>query len=437
MKKLTRPKLLNDNSVLVLFAFVVTIIFQITAYKFIWSIEWSSRLLNICTIIIFTGYSIYTLSKFKFNYNVFIFYIIPGLLVYIGYFINISFSSILNLNVINQFGLLLPWAIYLAIPGILKFDKLYVSYLWRYFNYFMFASVSLSVVEYFALFSGAITPKPIMTSGGPFLSGYFSILYAIETGELHHRLYSSFLEPGTLAMFLLPAMAYAFLHGKYLFLVMYFIAMYFSDSLGGFLGVAMLMPLLVYLRFRNSKVLVLVLTSLTLFFTITFFADNLLEQYKNRNNSRIEREVSTLVMLDNLPGLLIKYPFGLPLTESTEQAQRNANYYGGTFSLGNAFNLGGIFSFFGYLTILLVSLWYAIISLFSKGLSLDEETAVVSIIVLMPFIFQRSVVWDSSIFALLFAPFIIKFLQGSSRLRRTLLPSQLITLPAPKKRAAE
>jgi hypothetical protein len=436
MKKLTKPELENDNSLLVLFAFVVTIIFQITAYKFIWGIEWSSRFLNICTIIIFSGYSLYTLSKFKFNDNVVFFYIIPGLLVYIGYFINISVNSILNLNVINQFGLLIPWATYLAIPGILKFDKLDLSYLWRYFNYFMFASVSLSIAEYFALLSGAITPQPIMTSGGPFLAGYFSMLYAIETGELHHRFYSSFLEPGTLAMFLLPAMAYAFLHGKYLFLAMYFIAMYFSDSLGGFLGVAMLMPLLVYLRFRNSKVLVLVLTSLTLFFTITFFADNLFEQYENRNNSRIEREVSTLVMLENLPGLLIKYPLGLPLTEGTEQAQRNTDYYGGTFSLGNAFNLGGITSFFGYLIILFVSLWYAITSLFRKGLSLDEETAVVSIIVLMPFIFQRTVVLDSSIFALLFAPFIIKFLQGASRMRRKLPPSQLTTLPAPKNRAA-
>lgn len=436
MSELTQNKLTKNNAKLVIFAFVMTAIFQITAYKFIWGIEWASRLLNICTIIIFSVYALYALSKFKFNHNVVNFYIIPGLLVYIGFFINISVGSILNLSVINQFGLLIPWAIYLAIPGILKFDKLDVSSLWRYFNYFMFATVSLSIIEYFALFSGVITPRPIMTSGGPFVAGYFSMLYAIETGELHYRFYSSFLEPGTLAMFLLPAMAYAFLHRKYLFLAMYFIAMYLSDSLGGFIGVAMLILLLVYFRFRKSAVLALALTFLTLFFTITFFADNLLEQYENKNNSRIEREVSTSGMLENLPGLFLNYPFGLPLTESTEQAQENASYYGSNFTPGNAFIFGGILSFLGYLAILFVSLWYAIASLFRKEHSLDEQAAVVSIIVLMPFIFQRTVVWDSGIFALLFTPFVIKFLQGASRMCCTGLPNQLTTEPAPKNRTA-
>lgn len=419
MKKLTWPKLVNDNSWLVLFAFFVTIIFQITAYKFIWGVEWFSRLLNIYTLVIFSGYSLYTLIKFKFNKNIVNFYIIPGLLVFIGFFINLSYSTISNINIINQFGLLIPWATYLAIPGILKFEKLDLSFLWRYFNYFMFVTVSFSIVEYFALFSGVITPKTIMTSGGPFVAGYFSVLFAIETGELHYRFYSSFLEPGSMAMFLLPAMAYAYLRRKYFFLAIYFIAMYLSDSLGGFIGVVILMPLLAYIRFRNSSILFFVITSFILIITITFFSENLLEQYENKNNSRIEREVSTLGMLENLTGLMHKYPFGLPLTESTEQSSKNADYYGGTFSLGNAFNLGGILSFFGYLTVLIVSLWYALASLFRKGLSLDEETAVVSIIVLLPFIFQRTVVWDSSIYALLFAPFVIKFLQGASRMRRT------------------
>jgi hypothetical protein len=96
---------------------------------------------------------------------------------------------------------------------------------------------------------------------------------------------------------------------------------------------------------------------------------------------------------------------------STEQSQRNEAYYGGNFTLGNAFNLGGMLSFLGYLAVLFVSLWYAIASLFRKGLSLDQQAAVVSIIVLMPFIIQRTVVWDSSFFALMCAPFVIGYLR--------------------------
>lgn len=415
MNKPTRHKLANNNSWLVLYAFVITVFFQITAYKFIWGIEWVSRALNIVAIIIFSLYAIYTLSRFKFDNNVIKFYIFPGLMIYIGFFINISIGSVLNINVISQYGLLVPWAIYLAIPSLVNFGKLDVSSLWRYFHYFMLATVSISIIEYYLLFSGLIVSRQIFTSGGPFFASYFSMLYAIETGDLHYRLYASFMEPGSLAMFLLPAMAYAFFFRKYFSLVIYAIAMYLSDSLGGFVGVAMLIPLLIYFRYREARVLAFVLTFLTLFFVINFFADNLFEQYENKGNSKIDREVSYLGLIENLPSLLLNYPFGLPLTESTNQAQENDAYHGGNFTPGNAFNLGGILSFLGYLAVLFVSLWYAIATLFRKGLSLDEQAAVVSILVLMPFIFQRTVVWDYSIFALMFAPFVIGYLRRATK----------------------
>lgn len=431
MNKITQHKLATNNSKLVLFAFVVTVLFQITAYKFIWGIEWASRLLNIATIVIFSGYVLNALLKFKFNENVVNFYIIPGILVYIGFFINISISSISNLNVVNQYGLLIPWAIYLAIPGLVKFGKLDASSLWRYFNYFMLATVSISVVEYYLLFSGVIAPRPIVTDGGPFLAGYFSMLYGIETGEsqgeLHYRFYASFMEPGTLAMFLLPAIAYAFLHRKYFSLLIYSIAMYLSDSLGGFIGVAMLIPLLVYFRFHERALLPIALSFFSIFLIAIYFASDFLERYEQKDLSASVREESFSGFTKNLPNLFLNYPLGLPRTETTEQAQQHAAYSGGNTAIGIIYNLGGIPSFVGYLAVLFVSLWYAIISLFRKGLPTDEQAAVASILCLMPFIFQRTVVWDSSIFALLFAPFVIGFLQGARRAYRTTQPSQLTT----------
>lgn len=414
MNKLTQHKLATNNSKLVLFAFVVTVIFQITAYKSIWGIEWVSRLLNIATIVIFSGYALNASIKFKFHENVIYFYTIPGILVYIGFFINISISAISNLGIINQYGLLIPWAIYLAIPGLVKFGKLDVPSLWRYFNYFMLATVSISIVEYYLLFSGFIAPRPIVTDGGPFLAGYFSMLYAIETGELHYRFYASFMEPGTLAMFLLPAMAYAFLHRKYFSLVVYSIAMFMSDSLGGFIGVAMLIPLLVYFRFHEKGVLLpICFSSLSIFLIVAFFAGDFREQYEQKDLSASVREESASGFVKNLPNLFLNYPLGLPRTDTTEQARQHAAYSGGNTAIGIIYNFGGIPSFVGYLAVLCVSFWYAIISLFRKGLSLDEQATVVSIICLMPFIFQRTVVWDSSVFALLFAPFVIVFLRGA------------------------
>lgn len=432
MNEITQHKLATNNSKLVLFAFVVTVLFQITAYKFIWGIEGVSRLLNIATIVIFSGYALNALLKFKFNENVVNFYIIPGILVYIGFFINISISSISNLNIVKQYGLIIPWAIYLAIPGLVKFGKLNATTLWRYFNNFMLATVSISVVEYYLLFSGVIAPRPIVTDGGPFLAGYFSMLYGIEMGEfqgeLHYRFYASFMEPGTLAMFLLPAMAYAFLHRKYFSLLIYSFAMYLSDSLGGFIGVAMLIPLLVYFRFHKKGVLLpIAFCIISIFLVAIFFADDLVERYEKKGLDASIREESASVFVKKLPSLLLNYPLGLPRTETTEQAQQHAAYSGGNTAIGIIYNLGGIPSFVGYLAVLFVSLWYAIISLFRKGLSPDEQAAAVSIFCLLPFIFQRTVVWDSSIFALLFAPFVIGFLQGAHRTYRATEISQLTT----------
>jgi hypothetical protein len=415
MIKITSSKLAKKNSKLVIFAFVMTVIFQITAYKFIWGIEWVSRLLNIATIVTFSGYAFNALGKFKFNANVVNFYIIPGILVYIGFFINISINSISNLNVINQYGLVIPWAVYLAIPALVKFGNLEISSLWRYFNYFMLVTTSISIVEYYLSFSGFIALHPIVTDGGSFLAGYFSMLYATETGELHYRFYASFMEPGTLAMFLLPAMAYAFLHRNYISLIVYFIAMVMSDSLGGFIGLAMLIPLLIYFRFKKMRLFSVALSCFSIILMITFFAADFFGQYEEKGVSREDREVNTLYVVKNLPSLMLDYPLGLPLAESTEQLQKNTHYSGSNFTPGNAFNLGGILSFLGYLTILFVSLCYAVFSLFRKGLSLDEQGAVVSIFCLIPFIFQRAVVWDTSVFALLFAPFVIDFLQGVNK----------------------
>lgn len=419
MNKTAQNKLIKNNSKLTIFAFVMTVIFQITAYKFIWGIEWASRLLNIATIIIFSGYSFYALSKFKFNLNVVRFYIIPGFFVYIGFFINISLGSISNFSVINQYGLIIPWAIYLAIPSLLKFRKLNVSSLWRYFNYFMLATVSISIVEYYLLFNGLIVPRPIVTGGGPFLAGYFSMLYAIKTGELHYRFYASFMEPGTLAMFLLPAIAYAFFHRKYFSLVVFLIAMYMADSLGGFIGLAILIPLLLYFKFNKRPLIYIFFVFSSIFLIVTNFSSYLLESYERKDVSASTREESFSATVENLPSLILNYPLGLPLTENTEQAEKNAAYSGSNFTPGNAFNLGGILSFVGYLVVLVVSMLYALTSLIRKDLTLDEQAAVVSIFCLMPFIFQREVVWDSSVFALLFGPFVISFLQRAHRTYRT------------------
>lgn len=402
------------NSKLVLFIFIVTVFFQITAYKFIWGVEWVSRFSNLAALVITSVYAFKSL-KHKYNYRIYYYYIMPGMMIVTGILINIIINSYNNINNINQIATIMSWMVYLIIPILMKFKNLDVLSLWKYFNYFMIGTVFLSTLEYIALFAGYITPRSIMTSGGPFLAGNFSMLHELETGDFHYRFYASFLEPGTLAMFILPAMAYAFLLRKYISLLIYSIAMISSDSLGGFIGVAMLIILMVFYKYRKKLIVSITAVMVVVVLMGLFFGNDLKERYeqKNKTESAAVREKNTSDFVKNLPNLFINYPFGLPLTESTEEAEKNPSYFGSNFSPGVVYNIGGIISFLGYIIIIFISMWYSLVNFFSKNLAIEEQVVVITLMCMLPFIFQRSSLWDSNIFSLLYAPFIVSFLKNA------------------------
>ena len=408
----------RGNSKLVIFAFFVTVFFNVTAYKFIWSLEQPSRVFNILALLLFTLYSINVFINFQFNRKIIFLYIIPGILVYTGFLFNLSISSSQNFIILRQFGSLIPWAIYLAIPGLLKSHRINVFSLWSCFDNFLFATVSLSLVEYFLIFSGYITPRPIITSGGNFVASLFSILYELKdcpiSCQLHYRFYASFLEPGTLAMFLLPFIAYTFLHSKFFRLSIYLFALYLTDSLGGFIGFAILLPLLIYLRFRKNLFSALAFSILTIFLFFSFSFNEFLHRYEQKGFSATVREENAVGFINLFPQLVVRYPFGLPIKESTEQAMNLELYPGTNNSLGLVYASGGIISFVGFLTILCVSLWYAIASLFRIGSSIDEQAAAASVLCLFTFIIQRQSIWETPIFSLLYAPFVIYFLRNET-----------------------
>ncbi len=406
----------NKNSVFVLFVFFATITFQITAYKFIWGIEPLSRLINILLFVISIVYAFYVLAIQKYNKKTYFFYIIPGFFVYAGLLINTTLSTIQNYNLANQYGLLLPWAFYLLMPTFLKSGQIVPGLLWRYFYYFMLVVVVLGIIEYFAIFFNILVPHHIETSGGSFLSGYFSLLFGLENGEIHYRFYAAFLEPATLAMFLLPVIAYSFFYRKYISLVIFIIGLFLSDSLGGFISLAILFSLLIYfINPQKAGIFKLIIMFICALIITSFYFNDFSKRYEDKQDSRIVREENIFGTITSFPDFVLSYPLGLPLSESTENAQKNQFYTGSNFALGNALIRGGVVSFVGYITVLTVSLWYALSSLFRKTLSRDERVVVSSVFCLLPFIFQGSVVWDSTIFGLLFCPYIIGLLQRESK----------------------
>ena len=403
------------NSRFVLALFGITILFQLTVFKYIWAIEGLSRIFNSVALLIVCFYSAHSIIYHRFSNNVWHFYILPGLLVFTGMFINFTRNSIINPNVINYFGQLFPWATYLAMPALLKKNAFDSESLWRYFYYFMLTVVLLGLSEYFLVFYGKYSMHIISTAGGDFLAGKFSILYFLKEGGAYNRFYACFPEPGTLPMFLIPVMAYAYFNKKYIGLSVFILALLLSYSLGGMIAFAMLIPMLVFVSINKRKVSLFISISVFILTTSVIainYMDYFTAFYERKGvsaSTRVDNIANTTI---NLPAIIVNNPIGFELAEGSPSASTSKYYYGSNFAPGHILQMGGIIAFLGYSAVLLVSLVTAFLMIIRKNLSLEEKMVFTSLIVLFPFIFQRQTLWDSVIFSLLFAPSIIRFLKS-------------------------
>jgi len=379
--------------------------------------EGLSRFFNSAALLIVSLYAAHSIISHRFSKNVWYFYILPGLFIFAGMFLNVTLNSITNLKVINYFGSLLPWATYLAMPALLKKNACDSETLWRYFYYFMLTTVFLGLSDYILVFSDKLSMRIISTPGGEFLAGRFSILYLLKDGGADYRFYACFVEPGTLAMFLIPVMTYAYFYKKYIGLSIFILALYLSHSLGGIIAVAMIIPMLLFVSTNKRRIplsisaLVLILVSSVI---VINYMDDFTLAYEKKTRFRNVREDNTKNTIINLPSMLVNNPIGFELTGGIS-ARKNPHYYGRNFTPGNALQMGGISAFLGYIVVLLVCLVAAFLSIIRKNLSLEEKVVFTSLIVLFPFIFQRKAVWDSTIFAFLFVPSIINFLRLHGR----------------------
>lgn len=401
----------RKSTAFVLFVFWTSLIFQVTALKFIWGIELLSRITNTLLLIMVMIYVFHNIMKTKIKINHFSLYFLPGLFVFTGMSINLILSIFANINVYNQVGLLLPWVVYLSVPWFVKFNKIKILQLWNFYFLFMFYIVCLGLAEYFLVFIGYLNVKSIQTSGGLFMATYFSILYSLESGELYYRFYAAFMEPGTLAMFLIPAMVYALFWRKYIAFVVFLSAVFMSDSLGGYISATMLVMLFIFShasgKWTYLKIFYLFMSLIFCLILVIFVIDYFKDRYEQKNLSATVREDNVIKGVQNIPSLLINHPFGIMRTESTEELAMNSLYPGNNFAPVKALIAGGFLSFVGYVMILLTSLVFALKSFFRKNAPVEEMICSISIICLFPFIVQRQTIWDCSLFALLFGPYIL------------------------------
>lgn len=410
-KNNTANKDSKKNSRFIFALFCITIIFQLTGLKYIWSLESVARIANLLVLILLIIYAFRAVGAEYYSKDVWYYYLVPGIFVFCGMFLNISLNVVSNFKLISIYGLTLPWLTYLIMPSLLKLEVINTATLWKYYYYFVLWANLLGILDYVLMSYGLSNLRILETPNGIFLGGNFSLLHMLEDETPHYRYYSCFMEPGTLAMYLLPAISYAFFHKKYIGLVVFLLAFFLTDSLGGLASLLMLTAIISFLVFNRKKnyFLFAIVTIFTIASLLWFnFGELLINRYEDKKLSASVREDNVTNTITNLPALVINFPLGMKLAEETAGFEKNKIYVGSNFAPATYLQYGGIISFVGYLACLIVSLFVSFKSILRADLVLEEKIVFSSIFVLFPFIFQRTTIWESALFAFLFAPTIIK-----------------------------
>ena len=390
----------SNNSIIMLLLFISTILFQVTALRFIFPLSKMSRYVNIIIIIFVLFYYTNLLVNIKYFKKSWYSFILPGILVFSFEFLNISVNVISDLNKVSLYGALIPWGIFILVPYLNQNKKINIYELWKFFYIFMLIMNILGLLEYYLVMNGLAKTEIINLSYGVFLKGKVSIFHMLSNGKPYFRYYGCFLEPGTLAMYLIPAISYAYNNKKYLSLIIFGIAMFLTYSLGGYISIIILLIITMYKINKNiiSIMIVILFSIILLFSTKDFFYNSYIE--KGLSATTRENNVSNLI--ENISNIIINNPIGIKLNISTELSKKNDYYIGSNFALATHLQNGGVLSMLGFLIIIISIFTNSIKNLFKNNLTSLQTVIFSTAISLIPFIFQRVSIFDSSIFGLLY-----------------------------------
>jgi len=242
----------------------------------------------------------------------------------------------------------------------------------------------------------------------------------VEGGTPHYRFYANFIEPGSLAMMLLPVIGYAFLSKKYIGLTICTVGLFLTDSLGGFISLLLLVVVMFFVEYKEkskNKYFALATTTIISLILLAILLPSLISSYVEKNASAATRVENVTRAIDESPIIILNNPLGIRLAIDTKSNLENEAYIGSNFIPVVYSQNGGILAFFGYTFILVFVFLFSLKAIVKYNLSLEEKVVFTSIIYLMPFIVQRPTIFESSIFAFLWAPIIIGRLSKKSHYR--------------------
>ena len=391
--------------------FVGIVLFQFTELRYIWEITSISRFYNIVYILTLGAYIAFNIYVRKFNNKVWLYYILPGLLVFIGYFVNITINVLRDQSLAIHYGSLIPWLTYLAVPFLLKDNIINTKSLLRYYYFSTLFITILGLIDYFLYFNGLINLQVLNHPNGVFLSGWFSILHMLNDGVGHYRFNASMAEAGNLAMILIPSVIYSILYKRYLGASVLILGIYLTDSLGGFISIVIVMLLLSVLLYRKNKfsIFIPLFSSFLILSTVAINWDEIYNSYEKKGNSRIIREENVVNAISNLPSILVNNPLGINFSVDYSK-NTDKDYYGSNFMFLNAIYRGGFSAGIGYVIIMITFFLISLSIFYRKNISQEDIVYSLSIMALVPFSVQRTSLLETSMLILVIAPFIIKYL---------------------------
>ncbi len=410
-----QPNIKQANTrVKILIIFSMVLVFQLTCIKFTLNLVDLSRLINLIVMVGLSVKAAKNVINGVFEQNVLKSYALPGIMIYTGFLLNMILSG-----ATSAFGLLIPWAAYLSVPLLIR-SVIDSETIWLFFYRFMLITTIIGLLEYNLVSMDVLSFRIIETPYGEFGSSLISIFHVIYDGSAYYRFYSVFLEPGTLSMFLLPAILYALNYGKFIGLTVFALAFFLTDSLGGYISLMILVLVYILMKLKQSGFAIGLASFFVLIFAIgiiSFASPYISASYVQKDNSATVREKNASVTIQNLPNLMFKYPLGmrLPSGGGSFSEINNSDFSGSNFSPGVALITGGVIAFFGYMRVLINCIIIPIVSLMKPERKYGLDTLVVfpSLIVTFPFVFQRTTFLESASFAFLFAPSLLRYLQSN------------------------
>ena len=392
------------------------LIFQVSIISDALGIKMIGRGVNALILLALASLLIRTINQ-KRPARVVLLYVLPIVFIMLGYALNMLTS--LEFESFGTAYIFLPWLAALSIPFLASSN---VETYWKIFYRFMLVTIVISVMEYFAVFSGFLTPTVIETDRGVFLKGVISIFTRLDSGLPHYRFFGVFAEPGTAAMFLIPAMTYALLFNKRLALIVFGVALYLTDSLGGYFALFVVIALYVFWKlgelhwsFSVKLILVGMIVAVAAASTIGFFV----KRYEEKQQSAYVREDNVTEFIKGFGSSLSDHPLGFKLQEkSLSKLDADQDYYGSNLMFYVAFVQGGVLAFLGYLIFFISALIFSI-KYFVLRHNPDRNLACVfiSLPALLTYVFQRTTIFESIVFAFLFAAPLLEMMRAGSAAR--------------------